>query len=201
MRGVCGRCPGRRSRRGRSVLPRARPTAVEAFNRARPSGIRAATCGMDGTRSRSRSRGDGESSVGCRRGRDDFRRAGERANRGFPVVVLRDDGGGAGLVEFQQGIREPTGHAEARDRKARRRTAGRATAWQAVLCGPKHDENKPAMKRCSSARYGQVPKRPKGADCKSVGSRLRGFESLPAHQHFIRGEQSRSRSPRKQLRG
>ena len=26
-----------------------------------------------------------------------------------------------------------------------------------------------------------MPERPIGADCKSAGSRLRGFESLPAH--------------------
>lgn len=34
----------------------------------------------------------------------------------------------------------------------------------------------------SSARFGEVPKRPNGADCKSAGLRLRRFESSPLHQ-------------------
>ncbi len=32
--------------------------------------------------------------------------------------------------------------------------------------------------------HGQVPKRPKGTDCKSVALALRRFESYPAHQNF-----------------
>ena len=33
-----------------------------------------------------------------------------------------------------------------------------------------------------AGRFGQVPKWPKGADCKSAGLCLPRFESLPAHQ-------------------
>ena len=33
-----------------------------------------------------------------------------------------------------------------------------------------------------AGRRGSVPKRPKGADCKSAGLCLRRFESFPAHQ-------------------
>ena len=35
--------------------------------------------------------------------------------------------------------------------------------------------------------FGQVPEWPNGADCKSAGSRLREFESLPAHQMVVFG--------------
>ena len=46
------------------------------------------------------------------------------------------------------------------------------------------------LRRCSGLPdsnflHGSVPKRSNGADCKSAGFRLRGFESLPAH-HSIR---------------
>ena len=34
--------------------------------------------------------------------------------------------------------------------------------------------------------YGQIPEWPKGADCKSVGLRLRWFESIPLHQRNFR---------------
>ena len=36
-----------------------------------------------------------------------------------------------------------------------------------------------------AGRRGSVPKRPKGADCKSAGLCLRRFESFPAHQFSI----------------
>jgi hypothetical protein len=36
----------------------------------------------------------------------------------------------------------------------------------------------------ASDDVGSVPKRPKGADCKSAGLCLRRFESFPAHNHF-----------------
>src|SRR5262249_12827344 len=32
-----------------------------------------------------------------------------------------------------------------------------------------------------AGRFGEVPKWPKGADCKSAGVRLRGFKSSPPH--------------------
>src|SRR5207253_331847 len=40
-----------------------------------------------------------------------------------------------------------------------------------------------ANERFSShaGRFGEVPKWPKGADCKSAGVRLRGFKSSPPH--------------------
>src|SRR5438128_953690 len=40
-----------------------------------------------------------------------------------------------------------------------------------------------ANERFSShaGRFGEVPKWPKGADCKSAGGRLRGFKSSPPH--------------------
>src|SRR6266850_4718127 len=37
---------------------------------------------------------------------------------------------------------------------------------------------------------GEVPKWPKGADCKSAGKRLRGFKSSPPHHFFIVGGNS-----------
>ena len=38
----------------------------------------------------------------------------------------------------------------------------------------------------SVPRYGEVPEWLKGADCKSVGLRLRWFESIPLHQRNFR---------------
>ena len=37
-------------------------------------------------------------------------------------------------------------------------------------------------------KYGQVPKWPKGADCKSAALVLHRFESYPAHQIFLTRE-------------
>ena len=40
--------------------------------------------------------------------------------------------------------------------------------------------------RVAKSRYGGVPEWLKGADCKSVGLRLRWFESIPLHQAIAR---------------
>ena len=44
------------------------------------------------------------------------------------------------------------------------------------------------------ARFGEVPKRPNGADCKSAGSRLRRFESSPLHQRAVPDPQAGGRA-------
>src|SRR5882762_11136216 len=53
-----------------------------------------------------------------------------------------------------------------------------------------------ANERFSShaGRFGEVPKWPKGADCKSAGERLRGFKSSPPHH--LRGGGGGSRPGR-----
>ena len=40
-------------------------------------------------------------------------------------------------------------------------------------------------KTLDTIRYGGVPEWLKGADCKSVGLRLRWFESIPLHQQLV----------------
>src|SRR5439155_20050351 len=38
--------------------------------------------------------------------------------------------------------------------------------------------------------FGEIPKWPKGADCKSAGKRLRGFKSSPPHHYSVGGNSS-----------
>ena len=57
---------------------------------------------------------------------------------------------------------------------------------------PGRSERLPAL---FSERFGGLPKRPKGADCKSAGKRLRRFESFAPHQRPVRVPTSFAASP------
>jgi hypothetical protein len=57
--------------------------------------------------------------------------------------------------------------------------ASYARAQEHPAGGCVSDENIVIYRLC-----GEVPKWPKGADCKSVGRRLRWFESSPLHQEI-----------------
>src|SRR5690349_14499250 len=52
-------------------------------------------------------------------------------------------------------------------------------------CGPRFVDSVPGLAIERLLRRGGVPERLKGTDCKSVGARLRWFESNPLHQAEI----------------
>ena len=61
-------------------------------------------------------------------------------------------------------------------------TAGVAQLAERLPCKQGADGSNPSASSTSGDISGGVPKRPNGADCKSVGERLRRFESVPLHQ-------------------
>ena len=96
------------------------------------------------------------------------------------MVSLRHDRSGAAPVVDRGGSFTTIGRFDGPERGWR---ADVAQSVERLTCNQQVAGSTPAIGSASRQRNGrgEVPERPKGADCKSAGERLRRFESSPLH--------------------
>src|SRR4030095_9514651 len=107
------------------------------------------------------------------------------------MVSLRHDRSGAAPVVDRGGSFTTIGRFDEPERGWR---ADVAQSVERLTCNQQVAGSTPAIGSASRQQdgRGEVPERPKGADCKSAGERLRRFESSPLHSEPVTNTQTRT---------
>ena len=108
------------------------------------------------------------------------------------MVSLRHDRSGAAPVVDRGGSFTTIGRFDGPERGWR---ADVAQSVERLTCNQQVAGSTPAIGSASRQRNGrgEVPERPKGADCKSAGERLRRFESSPLHSERVTNDETMRR--------
>ena len=108
------------------------------------------------------------------------------------MVSLRHDRSGAAPVVDRGGSFTTIGRFDGPERGWR---ADVAQSVERLTCNQQVAGSTPAIGSASRQQHGrgEVPERPKGADCKSAGERLRRFESSPLHSERVTNDETMRR--------